>query len=137
MGTLKDQEPVMPTDLREALAANCQAETAWNDLTVIGRRDFVRWIGEAKQAETRNRRIQICCDKLLKGQRRPCCYAIPPIDMYKALWDSPAAKAQWSALTAVEKRDLCDWLEESEDKPMRKGRIAEACAFLAAGKRGP
>ena len=44
-------EETLPSDLLEVFRANPEAESAWNGLTAIGRRDFLRWIGEAKQAE--------------------------------------------------------------------------------------
>ncbi|MFY9233643.1 MAG: YdeI/OmpD-associated family protein [Fimbriimonadaceae bacterium] len=131
------KEARIPADLRVALAAAPLAEAAWNDLTPIGRRDFLSWINEAKQAETRSRRIKRACGNLAEGKRRPCCYAVVPMDLYKALGNTPAAKAQWSALTADEKRDFSDWVEASPDKAERKARIEEACALLAAGKRHP
>ena len=130
-------EPVVPPDLREALAEVPAAQSAWSNLTPISRRDFTSWINEAKQAETRQRRIERCCENLVKGKRRPCCYAVVPMDLYKSLGDAPAAKVQWGALTANEKRDFSDWVESSEDKATRKVRIAEACALLASGKRCP
>lgn len=127
----------VPEDLRLALAAATGAEAAWNALTAIGRRDFIGWINEAKQDETRQRRIERCCENLVKGKRRPCCYAVVPMDLYKALGESPEAKALWSALTADEKRDFSDWVEASEDKATRKSRVQEACALLLAGQRSP
>jgi uncharacterized protein YdeI (YjbR/CyaY-like superfamily) len=125
----------VPEDLSAALAAVPAAETAWLALTPIGRRDFIGWINEAKQPETRRRRIERCCENLLKGKRRPCCYAVVPMDLYKALGALPESKAQWSRLSADEKRDLTEWVEASEDKPIRKSRIAEVCELLAAGRR--
>ncbi|MBI1755620.1 MAG: YdeI/OmpD-associated family protein [Fimbriimonas ginsengisoli] len=132
----------MPADLRQALAAAPLAEAAWRDLTPISRRDFMSWINEAKQAETRSRRIERCCENLAAGKRRPCCYAVVPMDLYKALGAAPVidgkgAKAQWSDLTANEKRDFSDWVEAAKERETRKGRIEEACAMLAAGKRSP
>lgn len=139
MGNMKLKPTVdeTPADLREALAAAPLAEAAWNDLTPISRRDFTSWINEAKQAETRARRIKRCCENLVKGKRRPCCYAVVPMDLYKALGENPQAKSQWSALSANEKRDFSDWVEASEDKATRKARIGEACALLVVGKRSP
>ena len=125
----------VPEDLREALTSAPGAEAAWYALTAIGRRDFVGWINEAKQAETRQRTIERCCENLLKGKRRPCCYAVVPMDLYKALGESPEAKALWSTLSADEKRDFSDWVESSEDKATRKSRVQEACALLLAGNR--
>ena len=127
----------VPADLREALTGAPMAEAAWRDLTPISRRDFISWINEAKQPETRRRRIETCCENLVKGKRRPCCYAVVPMDFYKALGADSTAKGTWSGLTADEKRDFSDWIEASEDKGTRKARIEEACAMLAAGKRCP
>lgn len=130
-----NEEPVVPPDLREALDAAPLADAAWNSITAIGRRDFISWINEAKQAETRQRRIERCTENLVKGKKRPCCYAVVPMDFYKVLGESPEAKAHWSTLSANEKRDFSDWIEASEDKAMRKIRIEQACAKLAVGER--
>lgn len=130
------QEAVVPEDLREALADSPAAEAAWANLTAIGRRDFVAWINEAKLEETRRRRIERCCENLLKGKRRPCCFAVVPMDFYKALGEAPSAKAQWGALSSDERRDLTDWVEASADKVERKARVAEAMGLLASGRRG-
>lgn len=120
-----------------ALAAAPLALEVWGNLTAIGRRDFTSWINEAKQPETRQRRIERCCENLVKGKKRPCCYAVVPMDLYKALGNAPQAKAQWSALTADEKRDFSDWVEASEDKSIRRVRVEEACLKLASGERNP
>lgn len=130
-----EQEPIA-ADLKHALTEKPVAEKAWHDLTPIGRRDFTRWIESAKQPETRQRRIRIACEKLASGQRRPCCYAVVPMDLYKALGNDPAAKAQWSSLTPDERRDCVDWVDSAEDKDDRKKRIRDGCAMLAGGKRG-
>ncbi len=127
----------VPIDLSEALSEVPLAEAAWNDLTPIGRRDFISWINEAKQDETRKRRIERCCENLIKGKRRPCCYAVVPMDLFKAVGKLPEAKAKWSTLDADQKRDYSYWVEISEDKATRKARIHEACSLLAAGKSGP
>lgn len=127
----------MPADLDSALAAAPAALAAWERLTPIGRRDFIGWINGAKQAQTREKRIRVCCDKLIKGARRPCCYAVVPMDLYRALGDDARAKEHWSALTAGEKRDFSDWIEASGDKATRKGRVEKAIAALLAGERGP
>lgn len=133
----EEPEATVPADLREALDSAPLALERWSGLTSIGRRDFISWINEAKQAETRSRRIERCAENLVKGKKRPCCYAVVPMDFYKVLGESPEAKANWSTLSANEKRDFSDWIESSEDKAMRKARIGQACAMLVAGKRGP
>src|SRR2546429_1556728 len=104
-----------PTDLRKALAAARIAKTKWNDLTPIARRDFISWIESAKQLETRRRRIERACSMLAAGKRRPCCYSIVSLDLHVALKASPKAKAQWSDLTSIERRDLISWMDSAKE----------------------
>ena len=132
-----EAEAKVPPDLRAALKSAPAAQTVWESLTPISRRDYISWINEAKQPETRARRIERCRENLLKGKRRPCCYAVVPMDLYKALGADPQAKARWSDLSASEKRDFSDWVEESDNKEIRKSRVAESCALLIARKRQP
>jgi uncharacterized protein YdeI (YjbR/CyaY-like superfamily) len=126
-----------PAELRKALSGAPLAEAAWRDLTPIARRDFMSWIDSAKQADTRRRRIERACENLAAGKRRPCCYAVVPMDLYRALGAAPKAKAQWSDLTPNERRDFSDWIESARERETRGGRIEKACAMLAAGKRRP
>lgn len=65
--------PRVPTDLRIALTASRDAKKLWNDLTTMGRRDWIRWIESAKTHETRARRVKRTVDQLSEGKRRPCC----------------------------------------------------------------
>jgi uncharacterized protein YdeI (YjbR/CyaY-like superfamily) len=132
-----ESEPRVPTDLRKALAAAPMAKARWNDLTPIARRDFISWIDEAKQPETRRRRIERACAMLAAGKRRPCCFAILPLDLHKALAATPKAKAKWSDLTPTARRDLISWIDSAKQRDTRRRRIEEACVMLAAGKRSP
>lgn len=95
----------LPEDLRKAFTKSVKAQTAWESLTPIARRDFVAWIESAKQAETYNRRVERTCSMLINGKRRPCCYAVVPLDIYKELSKNPKAKAIWKTLSPTEKRD--------------------------------
>lgn len=127
----------MPTDLRKALTAAPAASAAWGDLTPIARRDFISWIESAKQAETRKKRIARTCSMLEDGKRRPCCYAVVPLDLHLALKAAPKAKSQWSALASDARRDVIAWIESAKQRETRRRRIDAACAKLAAGKRQP
>ena len=130
-------EPIVPPDLRKALASTPGAKAAWSDLTPIARRDFLRWVGTAKQPETRRRRIDRACDMLITGKRRPCCYAVVPLDLHNALKAAPPAKAGWSGLTPDARRDFIAWVEDANAREARNRRIEKACALLAAGKQQP
>jgi uncharacterized protein YdeI (YjbR/CyaY-like superfamily) len=133
----KASEPKMPTDLRKALAAAPKTKAQWSDLTPIARRDFISWIDSAKQTETRKRRVERACDMLATGKRRPCCYAIVPFNLYKALKATPKAKARWSDLTPDARRDFISWIDSAEQPDARNRRIDKACVLLAAGKGSP
>lgn len=63
--------PRVPADLRVALTD--EAKALWNDLTSMGRRDWIRWIDSAKTPETRARRVTRTVEQLSEGKRRPCC----------------------------------------------------------------
>ena len=131
------EELRLPTDLRKALAAAPIAKAKWSDLTSIARRDFISWIESAKQVETRRRRIEKACSMLAAGKRRPCCYSIVSFNLYTALAATPMAKAQWSDLTPIERRDFISWMDSAKRPEAHKRRIEKACAMLAAGKRRP
>src|SRR5437764_12106923 len=129
------EELRLPTDLRKALAAAPKAKARWSDLTPIARRDFISWIDSAKQPETRRRRIERACSMLTAGKRRPCCYSIVSFNLYTALAATPKAKAQWSDLTSIERRDFIGWMDSAKEPEAHKRRIEKACSILAAGKR--
>jgi len=133
----EESEARVPTDLGQALAATPKAKTQWSDLTPIARRDFISWIDSAKQLETRRRRIERACSMLAAGKRRPCCYSIVSFNLYTALAATPMAKAQWSDLTPIERRDFISWMDSAKGPEAYKRRIEKACAMLAAGKRRP
>lgn len=64
----------LPDNLRAALAANSAMLTAWQDITPLARNEFICWVTDAKQESTRAQRVQVAEDKLLRGERRPCCW---------------------------------------------------------------
>lgn len=133
----KALESNLPQDLRRALSSTPKGLALWNDLTPIARRDFITWIVGAKQSETRARRISVTCSKLSSGKRRPCCYAVVPMGLYKALGENKKAKTTWSALTPDARRDFVSWVDSVEDKVMRGKRIEKTCQMLAKGVLHP
>ena len=133
----EESQPRVPTDLSKALADAPIAKAQWRDLTPIARRDFISWIDSAKQSETRRRRIERACSMLAAGKRRPCCYSIVSLDLHKALAAAPMAKAQWSDLTPIERRDFISWMDSAKQPDAHKRRIEKTCAMLATGKRRP
>lgn len=127
----------VPTDLGKVLARDAKSKAKWQSLTPIARRDFINWIESAKQPETRKRRTDSIPSRLASGKRRPCCFAIVPMNLYKALGATPRAKATWSTLSPTEKRDFAKWVETPKDSDMRRQRVERATLMLAKGKRRP
>lgn len=60
-----------PSDLARALRANANAAAAWKALAPGYRRLFVRWITDAKQPETRARRVKVAVTKLARRLKHP------------------------------------------------------------------
>ena len=48
----------VPTDLKKILTSDQAALAAWEDITPLARNEWICWVENAKQIETRNRRIQ-------------------------------------------------------------------------------
>ena len=58
-----------------------------------------------------------------------------PPDIRKALAAAPEAKAVWTTLTPVARRDWIHWMTSGKKAETRVKRIATACDMLASGKR--
>lgn len=69
-----EPEPQLPDDLQQALVASPAAKAVWDDTTTIARLDWIHWIESAKQAKTRQRRVDNACEMLASGKRRVCCF---------------------------------------------------------------
>ncbi len=65
----------MPNDLARALIASQKSTALWEDITPLARNEYICWVENAKQMETRSRRIRRTIEQLEAGQRRPCCWA--------------------------------------------------------------
>ncbi|BCJ47070.1 hypothetical protein GCM10010168_34100 [Actinoplanes ianthinogenes] len=59
-----------PPDLEAALAADAGARAAWDKLAYSHRKEFARWITEAKREATREQRVSKTIDMLHAGQTR-------------------------------------------------------------------
>ncbi len=64
----------LPSDLRDGLVVSATALEAWNDITPLARNEFICWVEDAKQQQTRERRIRRTREELEEGMRRPCCW---------------------------------------------------------------
>jgi hypothetical protein len=85
----QEPEPELPDDLRDALRASPKASTGWDETTTLARVDWIHWIESAKQAKTRQSRIDSACDMLAAGKRRVCCF--DPSGFYSKSLGAPKA----------------------------------------------
>lgn len=131
------EEPKAPADLGQALASDPLVQAVWDSLTPLARWDFIIWIEQVKQADTRKKRIDRACSMLTAGKRRPCCFTIVPADLYKALEANPKAKAKWKDLGAVERRRFVSWIDSAKQPELSKSRTGQACELMSAGKQHP
>ena len=76
----EEPEPRVPADLRKALAAaHPKARRVWSDITPIARRDWIHWIGLAKQEETRAKSDQNCLRHARQRKATPL--------LLRSVWD--------------------------------------------------
>jgi uncharacterized protein YdeI (YjbR/CyaY-like superfamily) len=64
--TKSKADVVVPAVLRSALAKNNQAKAAFDRLSPSHRREYVKWISEAKLEETRQRRVEGTIKRLVE-----------------------------------------------------------------------
>jgi hypothetical protein len=58
-----------------------------------------------------------------------------PADLRKALAAAPKARALWSDITTIARRDWIHWITSAKRPETRARRVDSACAMLATGKR--
>ena len=59
----------IPLELSSALAAGKEAQAIFNKLSSSHQREYIKWVEEAKKAETRAKRIQKMMDMLKQGEK--------------------------------------------------------------------
>jgi hypothetical protein len=69
-----DKEPrivEVPPELRAALARNKKAAEFFNDLSYTNRKEYAVWVGSARKAETKTKRVDEAVRKLIGGKKNP------------------------------------------------------------------
>ena len=64
----------MSADLEKGLRQSKKALELWEDITQLARNEFICWVEDTNNPETRARRIKRTREELLEGNRRPCCW---------------------------------------------------------------
>ncbi len=61
----------VPPELAVRLRTDAEAKDAFEALAPSHRREYARWVGEAKLPQTRVRRAEVAIERLKTGVRRP------------------------------------------------------------------
>jgi uncharacterized protein YdeI (YjbR/CyaY-like superfamily) len=64
----------IPDDLKKALLASPKAVEKWEDITPLSRNEWICWTISVKKEETRKDHTRQVPERLMEGQRRPCCW---------------------------------------------------------------
>jgi Bacteriocin-protection, YdeI or OmpD-Associated/Domain of unknown function (DUF1905) len=64
------REVDVPVDLAAALAADPQAAASFERMAFTHRKEYARWVAEAKRAETRQRRVAQAVEMIKAGKSR-------------------------------------------------------------------
>ena len=64
------REVEVPAALAEALAADPEAAALFDRMAFTHRKEYARWVAEAKKEETRQRRVQQAVEMIRAGQTR-------------------------------------------------------------------
>ena len=65
----------LPVDLREAISSSEKMRNAWEDITPLARNEWICWTISVKKEETRKQHVERVREDLIRGKRRPCCWA--------------------------------------------------------------
>jgi hypothetical protein len=65
---VEERQVEMPPALTIALAGNAAAKAGYESLSYTHRKEYARWIAEAKKEETRERRVAQALEKLREGK---------------------------------------------------------------------
>lgn len=84
-------------DLQAAVRSNPDILSLWESLTPLGRNEFICWVDDAKQAPTRQRRIERTCEELLEGKKRPCCWV-------GCIHRTDKAPSRWQQAVLIDKK---------------------------------
>jgi hypothetical protein len=65
----EDRNIEIPSDMEEAMNENLDAKAVFTKLSYTGKKDYIKWIMDAKKAETRMSRIKKAIDLLAEGKK--------------------------------------------------------------------
>lgn len=71
---MKKELHKLPNDMKQIIISSVDIKNVWEDITPLGRNEWICWVTSAKKEETRKHRIEVMLSQLQQGKRRPCCW---------------------------------------------------------------
>jgi uncharacterized protein YdeI (YjbR/CyaY-like superfamily) len=126
----------VPPELTRALQESKRLEKYYASLNYSTRREIAKWVGEAKQAETRRRRAEQMAVRLmetLEAERGD----LPPV-LRLALERNPQARAGWECMPPSQRRFHLLGISGYRNPESRARRVQKAIEMMVeyAEKRG-
>ena len=118
----------VPAELTRALQASKRLEKYYASFNYSTRREIAKWVGGAKQAETRRRRAGEMAERLvqmMEGERGD----LPPV-LHLALERNPKARAGWERMPPSHKRQHLFGITGYKSPESRARRVAKAVEMM-------
>lgn len=122
----------VPLVIKRALKANAQAWENFRALAPSHRKNYIRWISEAKQEATRDRRLHETVARLSRRASDPD--DIPGF-IKQALKANPKAAENFRNLAPSYRRHYIGWITHATKTETRERRLREAVLLLAQNKK--
>lgn len=71
MRDLQERLVEVPEELQSLLDQNTDLQSFYNSLSYTNRKEYARWIEEAKRPETKEKRLLLTKEKLESGKKKP------------------------------------------------------------------
>ncbi|MGC1460883.1 MAG: YdeI/OmpD-associated family protein [Terracidiphilus sp.] len=133
---LEERPAVIPAELERELKGDRKLRKWFDEMSPSMRREIGKWVGEAKGAETRQKRAEKMAERLMQAMEGEID---PPPVLKAAFQRQPRALEGWKALTATQRRSHLLGIFYYETVEARERRAAKAIevALQAAAKRAP
>ena len=122
----------IPRVIKQALMARTQAWKNFQSLTPSRQRAYVRLITDAKQEETRERRVREVIARLEQNTGDPD--AVPAF-MKKKLMTNAKAWENFRKLAPSYRRHYVGWIMQAKQEETRERRLKEAISLLEQNKK--
>jgi uncharacterized protein YdeI (YjbR/CyaY-like superfamily) len=122
----------LPRFVKQALMANAKAWANFQNLAPSHRRNYIRWIMDARKDETRERRLR---EAVLRLEQRKGAPEDIPGFIKKALMANAKAWANFQNLAPSYRRHYIGWIMHAAKEETRERRLREAVALLEQNKK--